>query len=171
MIEAVTKEKHLNIITESKSAKFPNGCAKTALKNLLEKIDGATQGEEERLIASFESVYNLGSRKNPEDYIDQLKLLQSKLRTKYNYEKSDKDIVNQVLKALGNQPEYAFIKARAKEDRRNKQEIVLNDLEKSLKEAYYDMKDSKKKKKNISCKNPALKKQKLNKKNMACKPK
>ena len=64
-------------------------------KILMKNIDGATQDEEERFLAAFETAYNLRSRKNPEYHIDKLKMLYYKLKKKYNYEKTDKDIINQ----------------------------------------------------------------------------
>ena len=100
LIDAVTKKKHLRIVMEGKSDKFPDGWTKMAVEDLLKKIDGKTQGEEEDLLDTFESVFNLGTKKDPVKYIDDLISLQHKLQEKYNYIKTDKDIVNKVLKAL-----------------------------------------------------------------------
>ena len=124
--------------SKATSTKFPEGCVFTAIKHLKAEISKVSLGNKAQLKKEFEMDEILPKKKNPAKYLDKLIDLRDELEDKYNYKKSDEDIVDQMLKVLGN--EWDFTKKEIKKRRRNGEDIDLRELRNELLEEFEDLK-------------------------------
>jgi hypothetical protein len=132
------------IVGRAKSEAFPNGCAYTALQLLRKKIGKISAADEASLKAAFESDEKLGENINPSKYIDKLIDIKDELFEKYEYVKTERDIVDQVLKVLTK--DYEWTRQRIKQAKRRREPIDLIDLQDELQDTYDELKAERSKK-------------------------
>ena len=133
------------IVSKAKSDAFPNGCVHTAMKELKAKISKVTSGNRTSLKNVFESDEKLPRNVNPSKYVDKLIDVRDELKDKYNYDKNDEDIVDQMLKVLGK--DYDYVKERIRDRKREDQPINLKKLQHELEEKFEELRTSKRKSK------------------------
>jgi hypothetical protein len=97
----------------------------------------------------FESDQELSSRKNPEKYIDKLVQVQKELRSKYNYQKNDEDVIDQVLKVVNDK--FEGVVDQIMKDRRDNHRVTLSSVRESFNEKhlFLKIKQGKKSKKKV----------------------
>ena len=137
LIASVPGGELTRLVYESKTSQYPEGCAGTAWKNLIQKIGKSSWDDRRRLKEVFESEAELGKQVNPAEYIDKLKEVRAELKSKYDYEKTDEDIIDQVIKVVNNN--YQFIIEQIKSDRRRNHEINLEEVRDNFNETYLDI--------------------------------
>ena len=133
------------IVSQAKSNAFPNGCAYTALQHLKKKIGKISPANEALLKEVFESSTKLGKTINPAKYIDKLVDIKNELYDKYQYVKTDKDVVDQVIRVLPQ--EYEWTRMSIKQRIGYGNSIDLTELQQELQDVYEGIK--KKTKKNV----------------------
>ena len=133
------------IVSKATSDAFPEGCAYTGLQLLKKKIGKVSAANEAILKETFESNQKWGKGINPSKYIDKLKDIKDELFDKYSYTKTDRDIIDQVMKVLNK--DYEWTKRSIKEQLRKGEVIDITDLQEELEETYLEIKEEKKKSK------------------------
>ena len=103
----------LQIIKDSTSTHFPEGCGRTAYERLMAEIAEEVDGDRDELKDEFESQEKIGYNVSPKDHINHLKLLKDKLDQHHGIKKTDRDILDQMFKVLKSKydPEVATLKA------------------------------------------------------------
>ena len=92
----------------------------------------------------FEADLDLGN-KNPAKYIAKLEEVRQDLRTKYSYERTDEDIIDQVIKVVGKEYEYTI--EEIKSDRRRNRNSTLEQVKEAFNERYLKLKRERENKK------------------------
>ena len=103
----------LQVIKDSKSAEFPDGCGKTAYDRLMAEIAEEVDGDRDELKDEFESQEKIGYNVSPKAHINHLKLIRNKLEQNHGIKKTDRDILDQMFKVLRSKydQEIATLKA------------------------------------------------------------
>ena len=148
LIMAMPNARLTKLVNGAKSEAFPEGCVHTAVMLLKARINKTSAGNKRTLKSNFENDFKFPKGASPSKHIDTLMDIKEELKETCQCVKTDEDIVDQLIKVLGN--DYAFTKERVKSDRRKGITIDLHELQEELKEVCEDIKMEKKKtKKNI----------------------
>jgi hypothetical protein len=138
LISSMPNGKLTTVVADSTTDEYPEGCAGTAWKNLMEEIGRKSADDKRRLKELFESEQELSSRKNPAKYIDKLIQVQKELRSKYNYQKNDEDVIDQVLKVVNDK--FEGVVDQIMKDRRDNLPITLSSVRESFNEKHLFLK-------------------------------
>jgi hypothetical protein len=132
LVSSMPNGKLTTVVADLTPDQYPEGCAGTAWKNLMEGIGRKSADDKRRLKELFESEQELSSRKNPAKYIDKLVQVQKELRSKYNYQKNDEDVIDQVLKVVNDK--FEGVVDQIMEDMRDNLPITLSSVRESFNE-------------------------------------
>ena len=82
LVNSMPNGKLTTLVVDSVTEEFPDGCAGTAWKRVLNEIGKNSTDDKRRLKEMFESEHELSSKKNPAKYIDKLVEIQKDLKMK-----------------------------------------------------------------------------------------
>ena len=131
------------LVSKEKSEEFPEGCAHSALEALRKRVGKVSASNEGLLKESFESGEKLGKKINPAKYLIKLITIRDTLQDKYQYNKTDQDILDQMMKVLNDN--YSWTKNELKKARRMNMILDLDEVQMELEERYQEIKNEKKK--------------------------
>ena len=122
------------LVADAKTEEYPEGCAATAWERVIEEIGKKSSDDKRRLKEMFESEHQLRPKTNPAKYIDKLVEIQKELRLKYNYEKTDEDIIDQVIKVVNDK--YEFLIDQIIKDRRDGNPVTIEGVRAAFNEKH-----------------------------------
>ena len=116
LVMAMPSRSLTRLISKACSDAFPNGCATTAMELFKKKVRKISSCNEGSLKEQFESGEKLTKGINPGKYMERLINIRDELSEKYQYIKTDQDVLDQIIKVLNSN--YDWTKNELKKARR-----------------------------------------------------
>jgi hypothetical protein len=117
------------------NTKRPNGCARTAWKNLVQLHKTKDDSTKYELAQKFNRLELRQENKNPDEWFAELESIRAQLRMDYSYDIPDKEFISHII--YNAQPRiYQTLFTLVHRDLNQKVKITLEDLKQDIRQIY-----------------------------------